>query len=97
MMPAKQIYNEVINDVIEGVRDDFAEEVSDPQILEDLKNLWHSKLFGNTSTEESSATGVAPSPNEQAGNYYTFYNIVNIAELGVCHTSANWQPFYLCS
>lgn len=45
MQPASEIYDEIINDVIEGVREYFMEEIGDTQALEDLKSLWHSKLF----------------------------------------------------
>lgn len=47
MLPATEIYDEIIDSVIKEVRDDFAEVTDDMHALEDLKLLWRSKLFGH--------------------------------------------------
>lgn len=66
MNSASKIYDEVIDDVIKGVRDDFVEEIGDIQILDELKLLWRSKLFGN---QEKSQTRTPPN---QQGNSFRF-------------------------
>ncbi|NXS59467.1 TF2AY factor, partial [Brachypteracias leptosomus] len=45
------LYRSIIEDVIEGVRKLFAEEGLDEQVLEDLKQLWESKVVQSKATE----------------------------------------------
>lgn len=56
MIPASEIYDEVINSVIESSREDFADETDDFHVLEELKHLWRSKLFGNDDTNKISGS-----------------------------------------
>lgn len=56
MIPASEIYDEVINSVIEGSRADFAEETDDFHVLEELKHLWRSKLFGNEDVNKTNGS-----------------------------------------
>ncbi|XP_021004816.1 TFIIA-alpha and beta-like factor isoform X2 [Mus caroli] len=47
-----KLYQSVIEDVIEGVRDLFAEEGIEEQVLKDLKKLWETKVLQSKATEE---------------------------------------------
>nr|XP_048272132.1 TFIIA-alpha and beta-like factor [Myodes glareolus] len=46
-----KLYRSVIEDVIEGVRDLFAEEGIEEQVLKDLKKLWETKVLQSKATE----------------------------------------------
>ncbi|NWT65672.1 TF2AY factor, partial [Prunella himalayana] len=46
-----ELYQSIIEDVIEGVRDLFAEEGVDEQVLKDLKQLWETKVAQSKATE----------------------------------------------
>ncbi|NXX19829.1 TF2AY factor, partial [Podargus strigoides] len=46
-----QLYKSIIEDVIEGVRDLFAEEGIEEQVLKDLKQLWETKVLQSKATE----------------------------------------------
>ncbi|XP_057598824.1 TFIIA-alpha and beta-like factor [Hippopotamus amphibius kiboko] len=50
--PVPKLYRSVIEDVIEGVRDLFAEEGIEEQVLKDLKQLWETKLLQSKATED---------------------------------------------
>uniref|UniRef100_A0A2K5C915 Ral transcription factor IIA subunit 1 like n=1 Tax=Aotus nancymaae TaxID=37293 RepID=A0A2K5C915_AOTNA len=50
--PVPKLYRSVIEDVIEGVRDLFAEEGIEEQVLKDLKQLWETKVFQSKATED---------------------------------------------
>ncbi|XP_060043684.1 TFIIA-alpha and beta-like factor isoform X2 [Erinaceus europaeus] len=50
--PVPQLYRSVIEDVIEGVRDLFAEEGIEDQVLKDLKQLWETKVLQSKATED---------------------------------------------
>uniref|UniRef100_A0A8C6G448 General transcription factor IIA, 1-like n=1 Tax=Mus spicilegus TaxID=10103 RepID=A0A8C6G448_MUSSI len=47
-----KLYQSVIEDVIEGVRDLFAEEGIEEQVLKDLKKLWETKVLQSKATED---------------------------------------------
>ncbi|KAL1783881.1 TFIIA-alpha and beta-like factor isoform X1 [Sigmodon hispidus] len=47
-----KLYRSVIEDVIEGVRDLFAEEGVEEQVLNDLKKLWETKVLQSKATED---------------------------------------------
>nr|XP_042123550.1 TFIIA-alpha and beta-like factor isoform X1 [Peromyscus maniculatus bairdii] len=47
-----KLYRSVIEDVIEGVRDLFAEEGIEEQVLKDLKKLWETKVLQSKATED---------------------------------------------
>nr|XP_042102138.1 TFIIA-alpha and beta-like factor isoform X3 [Ovis aries] len=47
-----KLYRSVIEDVIEGVRDLFAEEGVEEQVLKDLKQLWETKVLQSKATED---------------------------------------------
>ncbi|XP_036904927.1 TFIIA-alpha and beta-like factor [Sturnira hondurensis] len=47
-----KLYRSVIEDVIEGVRDLFAEEGIEEQVLKDLKQLWETKVLQSKATED---------------------------------------------
>ncbi|NXI64102.1 TF2AY factor, partial [Anseranas semipalmata] len=46
-----KLYKSVIEDVIEGVQELFAEEGVDEQVLKDLKQLWETKVMQSKATE----------------------------------------------
>ncbi|NXU35710.1 TF2AY factor, partial [Drymodes brunneopygia] len=46
-----ELYKSIIEDVIEGVRELFAEEGVDEQVLKDLKKLWETKVTQSKATE----------------------------------------------
>ncbi|XP_066479761.1 TFIIA-alpha and beta-like factor [Tiliqua scincoides] len=46
-----KFYKSVIDDVIEGVRDVFAEEGADEQVLKELKRRWETKVMQSKATE----------------------------------------------
>ncbi|XP_010180731.1 PREDICTED: TFIIA-alpha and beta-like factor [Mesitornis unicolor] len=49
--PVPKLYRDIIEDVIEGVRELFAEEGLDEQVLKDLKQLWETKVMQSKATE----------------------------------------------
>ncbi|XP_028352505.1 TFIIA-alpha and beta-like factor [Physeter macrocephalus] len=53
-----KLYRSVIEDVIEGVRDLFAEEGIEEQVLKDLKQLWETKVLQSKATEDFFRNGV---------------------------------------
>lgn len=55
-----KLYNSVIDDVISGVREAFLDEGVDDQVLQELKQLWESKLLANKAVEPN------PEPLEPA-------------------------------
>ncbi|XP_066591563.1 transcription initiation factor IIA subunit 1 [Prorops nasuta] len=46
-----KIYNSVIEDVIAGVRDSFMDEGVDEQVLQELKQIWETKLMSSKALE----------------------------------------------
>lgn len=46
-----KLYNTVIEDVIAGVRDAFLDEGVDEQVLQEMKQLWTSKLMNSKAVE----------------------------------------------
>ncbi|NXF39486.1 TF2AY factor, partial [Nyctibius bracteatus] len=46
-----KLYKSIIDDVIEGVRELFAEEGVEEQVLKDLKQLWETKVIQSKATE----------------------------------------------
>ncbi|XP_068042651.1 TFIIA-alpha and beta-like factor isoform X2 [Anomalospiza imberbis] len=49
--PVPELYKSIIEDVVEGVRDLFAEEGVEEQVLKDLKQLWETKVTQSKATE----------------------------------------------
>uniref|UniRef100_A0A8C3MLJ2 Uncharacterized protein n=1 Tax=Geospiza parvula TaxID=87175 RepID=A0A8C3MLJ2_GEOPR len=49
--PVPELYKSIIEDVIEGVRELFAEEGVEEQVLKDLKQLWETKVTQSRATE----------------------------------------------
>ncbi|KAM3932508.1 TFIIA-alpha and beta-like factor [Leptodactylus fuscus] len=49
--PVPKLYKSIIEDVIEGVAEIFAEEGVDEQVLKDLKLLWETKVMQSKATE----------------------------------------------
>ncbi|XP_064504046.1 TFIIA-alpha and beta-like factor isoform X1 [Pseudopipra pipra] len=49
--PVSMLYKSIIEDVIEGVRELFAEEGVEEQVLKDLKQLWETKVTESKATE----------------------------------------------
>ncbi|XP_039913932.1 TFIIA-alpha and beta-like factor isoform X4 [Hirundo rustica] len=49
--PVPELYKSIIEDVIEGVRELFAEEGIEDQVLKDLKQLWETKVTQSKATE----------------------------------------------
>uniref|UniRef100_A0A8C5KXR9 General transcription factor IIA, 1-like n=1 Tax=Jaculus jaculus TaxID=51337 RepID=A0A8C5KXR9_JACJA len=56
-----KLYSSIIEDVIEGVKDLFAEEGVEEQVLKDLKKLWETKVSQSKATEDFSRSNV-PAP-----------------------------------
>lgn len=54
-----KLYNTVIDDVIAGVRDAFLDEGVDEQILQEMKQIWTTKLMASKAVE------TAPEPQDQ--------------------------------
>ncbi|XP_069350037.1 TFIIA-alpha and beta-like factor isoform X1 [Eulemur rufifrons] len=50
--PVPKLYRSIIEDVIEGVRDLFAEEGIEEQVLKDLKQLWETKVLQSKAMED---------------------------------------------
>ena len=46
-----KLYNTVIEDVIAGVRESFLDEGVDEQVLQELKQIWESKLMNSKAVE----------------------------------------------
>ncbi|XP_053099978.1 TFIIA-alpha and beta-like factor isoform X1 [Hemicordylus capensis] len=51
MEPQPKFYKSVIDDVIDGVQDVFAEEGTDEQVLKELQRRWESKVMQSKATE----------------------------------------------
>ncbi|XP_058690432.1 TFIIA-alpha and beta-like factor [Poecile atricapillus] len=49
--PVSELYKSIIEDVIEGVRELFAEEGVEEQVLKDLKQLWETKVTQSKAAE----------------------------------------------
>ncbi|XP_075781567.1 TFIIA-alpha and beta-like factor isoform X3 [Pelodiscus sinensis] len=49
--PVPKLYRSIIEDVIEGVRELFAEEGVEEQVLKDLKQVWEAKVTQSKATE----------------------------------------------
>ncbi|XP_074844612.1 TFIIA-alpha and beta-like factor [Carettochelys insculpta] len=49
--PVPKLYRSIIEDVIEGVRELFAEEGVEEQVLKDLKQVWETKVTQSKATE----------------------------------------------
>lgn len=54
-----KLYNTVIDDVIAGVRDAFLDEGVDEQVLQEMKQVWTTKLMASKAVEST------PEPSEQ--------------------------------
>lgn len=46
-----KLYNTVIEDVISGVRESFIDEGVDEQVLQELKQIWETKLMSSKAVE----------------------------------------------
>lgn len=46
-----KLYNSVIEDVISSVRDSFIDEGVDEQVLQELKQIWETKLMASKAVE----------------------------------------------
>jgi transcription initiation factor TFIIA large subunit len=46
-----KLYHSVIEDVIAGVRDSFLDEGVDEQVLQELKQIWETKLLSSKALE----------------------------------------------
>ncbi|GAB1301403.1 TFIIA-alpha and beta-like factor [Apodemus speciosus] len=57
-----KLYQSVIEDVMEGVRDLFAEEGIEEQVLKDLKKLWETKVLQSKATEDFFRHSVPAAP-----------------------------------
>ncbi|XP_004590716.2 TFIIA-alpha and beta-like factor [Ochotona princeps] len=58
--PVPKLYRSVIEDVIEAVRNLFAEEGVEEQVLKDLKQLWETKILQSKATEDFFRHSVRP-------------------------------------
>ena len=48
-----KLYNSVIEDVIAGVRDAFLDEGVDEQVLQELKQIWETKLVSSKAVDSN--------------------------------------------
>ena len=51
MSSASSLYQSVINDVISSVRESFLDESVDETVLQELRNMWQSKLEASKAVE----------------------------------------------
>ncbi|XP_015442980.1 TFIIA-alpha and beta-like factor [Pteropus alecto] len=92
-----KLYRSVIEDVIEGVRDLFAEEGIEEQVLKDLKQLWETKVLQSKATEDFFRNSVhsplftlqLPHSLHQTLQSSTVPSFTT-AELGASNSSANF-------
>lgn len=56
MTSAANLYHSVISDVISSVRDAFRDEMADENVLQELKNLWESKLTNSKTIDPPNRT-----------------------------------------
>ena len=59
MTSAANLYHSVIQDVISSVRDAFRDEMADENVLQELRNLWTSKLEHSKTIDPPNRTGEA--------------------------------------
>ena len=59
MTSAANLYHSVISDVISSVRDAFRDEMADENVLQELKNLWESKLTNSKTIDPPNRSGEA--------------------------------------
>lgn len=55
-----KLYQNVIEDVVNGVRDCFLDEGVDEQVLTELRMLWESKLLNSKAIENGQLPGEMP-------------------------------------
>ncbi len=68
MTSAANLYHSVINDVVNNVRDSFLDEAVDESVLQELKQLWTSKLDASKTIEQNTtATGTTDSKAKVKG------------------------------
>lgn len=60
------VYQSVVEDVISGVREAFLDEGMDEQVLQELKQLWESKLTQSKAVELPATQGVAASASQHS-------------------------------
>lgn len=70
-----KIYQEVIDDVISGVREYFLESGVDEHVLQDLKQSWESKLLASKAVSSTKTEGGKP----VIQNYYFLYELFCVA------------------
>ena len=70
MTSAANLYHSVISDVISSVRDAFRDEMADENVLQELKNLWESKLTNSKTIDPPNRT------EQNLGKLYYFYIIL---------------------
>lgn len=61
-MSVLKLYNTVVDDVIAGVRDCFLDDGVDEQVLQELKQLWKTKLTASGATDPPQPEPVLPPP-----------------------------------
>nr|CAD7452258.1 unnamed protein product [Timema tahoe] len=61
-----KLYNSVIEDVISGVRECFLDEGVDEQVLQELKQIWETKLI-NSKAVEANPEPPEPQPPQKEG------------------------------
>lgn len=63
-----KLYHAVIEDVIAGVRDSFLDEGVDEQVLQEMKQLWTTKLMASKAVEANIEPAEAQPPALVANN-----------------------------
>ncbi|KAJ8938222.1 hypothetical protein NQ318_007644 [Aromia moschata] len=72
-----RIYQEVIDDVISGVRELFVEDGVDEQVLQELKQTWETKLMSSKAVQNEQEDKTKKAPDHTASNGYGFPKVAN--------------------
>lgn len=89
-----KLYNTVIDDVIAGVRDAFLDEGVDEQVLQEMRQVWTSKLMASKAVEVTidSVEPQAPpavtnnTPKSKVNHHrdYLYYFGFKMSQLNLC-------------
>ena len=91
MSSAANLYHSVINDVVSSVRDAFLDESVDENVLQELKQLWHTKLEASKTIDPSVGVGVAGQETKKTAvvSANTQRRIANSASGGATSSAAS--------
>jgi len=66
-----KLYQSVIDDVVNGIREAFLDEGVDEQVLQELRMLWESKLLSTKAVDSSTDAGQGATGGSAASNTHT--------------------------